>query len=357
MSQEAPIIFKSPPPARERIRRLLTVVSAGYLAGLLSLLISMEWIGERNWVLSVLLYVPAHFWFLPMWGLIPCALLVQPRLSLWLAGGGLAAFLLFTPYHWSRRPSPPKPGSITLLTNNIANSNHWSVQPFIREQNPDIVALQEAPHRQLNYSKEFPDRFVAQYAQFLVLSKYPILSATSVPGAVWRGSPVAAKFELSVNGKRLIVYNVHLPTPRSDFGKLAGPGLARETLGPGWNRKRSDGMSYRESMEARVALAENLARRISMEQLPFVLMGDFNMPDRGYIHRLFSSRFADAFAVSGRGWGRTFPGFGSHGFGMLGPWLRIDYLFAGKGWKPVDCKTEPDRRSKHRAVVACFEPE
>jgi endonuclease/exonuclease/phosphatase family metal-dependent hydrolase len=314
----------------------------------------MEWIGERNWILSLLIYVPAHLWLMPLGVLVPACLYFRSWRFLWPLGCVILAFFLFAPCRWAGQPEPPA-GSLTFLTNNIANNNRQSVQPFIREQAPDIIALQEARGRKLNYSKAFPGRFVEGCNQFILISKYPVLSAAVVEKADWLGRPVAARFELSVNGRRMVVYNIHLPTPRPDFAKLLGFGMLRETLGAARNRRGSDGRSYRESMDARIELAENLVRQISAEKLPFVLMGDFNMPDHGYIYHLFASKFTDAFAKSGRGWGWTFPGFGSHDFGMLGPWLRIDYLFAGQGWKPVFCKTEPGRRSKHRAVVACFE--
>lgn len=348
------IILKPPASGPGHAGRLIFLASTFYVMVLLSLLVSMEWIGERNWILSILIYAPVYLWLLPLAVLVPACLFFHARRCLWVLGCGILIFFLFEPYRpgWHQAQ---KNSGVTFLTNNIANSNRQSVQPFIREQNPDIIALQEAGRRQLNYSKEFPDRFVLGCNQFLLISKYPILSAKAVDQAVWHGEPVAVRFELSVNGQQMVVYNIHMPTPRRDFAKLRGSGLARETIDAARNRKKSDGMSYSESMKARVELAETLVQQISAEKLPFVLMGDFNMPDHGYIYHLFASKFTDAFAKCGRGWGWTFPGFGSRAFGMAGPWLRLDYLFAGKGWKPVCCKTEPGRKSKHRAVVACFE--
>ncbi|MEI8340540.1 MAG: endonuclease/exonuclease/phosphatase family protein, partial [Verrucomicrobiota bacterium] len=271
----------------------------------------------------------------------------------------LGVCLIFTlfvyrPFHWS---TVVKPGnrSLVFLTNNVANNNHQSFRPFVQDENPDVIALQDAALRSRNYAKEFPDRFVTGCDQFILISKYPILSAQPVPGADWLGHPVAARFEISVNGELITVFNVHMPTPRPDFAKLRRTGLLREMLSSTWNRKRPDNRSYRESMQARIELAQNLVRRIAEEKQPFVVMGDFNMPDHGYIHHLFASRFRDAFPLKGRGWGATFPGFGKRNFLMPGPWLRIDYIFAGTGWKIEYCRTEPDRRSKHRGVAAGLE--
>jgi vancomycin resistance protein VanJ len=79
------------------------------------------------------------------------------------------------------------------------------------------------------------------------------------------------------------------------------------------------------------------------------------MPSRGHIHGLFASHLTDAFAACGRGYGLTFPGYTSNPLTLFGPWLRIDYLFAGRGFKPIYCNTERERKSQHRAVAARFE--
>jgi endonuclease/exonuclease/phosphatase (EEP) superfamily protein YafD len=93
------------------------------------------------------------------------------------------------------------------------------------------------------------------------------------------------------------------------------------------------------------------------EKLPYIVCGDFNTPDNGYIHRILAERMIDAHATAGNGWGLTFPGGTGGRAARHGPWLRIDYAYAGRGWKPVYCETDPGRRSQHRAVAAYFVPD
>jgi len=351
---QPPAVVKTQVTDKQIIRTILYRTTFVYTLFQLLLLIFMHLVGERYWLLSILIYLPVMFWLLPLGVLTPFCLIYRPKLCLWHLGCLLFTLFYYQTFHWNNGASP-KNETLILLTNNIANNNRQSVEPYIKAENPDIIALQEATGRSNLYAKTYPDRFVSGINQFVLISKFPIISTTIVNTPLWLGQPVAARFEISVHGENIAVYSIHLPTPRPDFVKLRGTGWLRESLGPSWNRKRSDGRSYRESMAARVELARGLVSRISEEKEPFFLMGDFNMPDCGYIHSLFSAKFEDAFASAGRGWGLTFPGFGNHAFLMRGPWLRIDYLFAGRGWKTVDCHTEPDRRSKHRAVVARFE--
>jgi len=325
-----------------------------YVLLLAALLASLHWLGERNWVLSILLYLPGYLFFLPLAVLTPICLYSRPKLCFWHLGCVFFTLFFYQTFRWSPAHAP-KGATLTVLTNNIANNNNRSLRPFIQAENPDVIAIEDATNRAGSYARQFPDRFVEGCDQFVLISKFPIISASAVQQPGWLGRPVAARYEISVNGESIVIYTIHMPTPRPDFAKLRGFGLLREIFNETGNRKLRDGRSYREAMEARIELARQLAGRFSEEKLPFLLAGDFNMPDHGFIYHLFSSRFTDAFANSGRGWGLTFPGFGSHEFKMPGPWLRIDYIFAGKGWKPVDCRTEPDRRSKHRAVVARLE--
>ena len=113
--------------------------------------------------------------------------------------------------------------------------------------------------------------------------------------------------------------------------------------------------SYREWLEARLVLARQLAAVFEKETLPFLVAGDFNMPDHGLVYHTFAGKLQDAHARTGRGWGQTFPGSREGRIAALvGPWLRLDYIFAGPGWKPLFCRVADDDRSQHRAVLARF---
>jgi endonuclease/exonuclease/phosphatase family metal-dependent hydrolase len=310
----------------------------------------MELLGERCWPLAILLYLPQRLFLLPLIVLVPAALLAEVSLGTYamLVGTGII-FLWHVPFYPGMGGSS-EPVKIKIITNNYGQNHGHLLHPFIAAEDPDFVAIEESSHQAPLFQRMYPERTVSQVGQFMLMSKAPVKSATSLGWPLWLGNPVAAVFEVPWQGEDLAIYVVHLPTPRGDFAKLTGLGLLRELAGR--NRRRSDNMSFAEAMTARVQLARDLASVLSREQRPFVAVGDFNMPPDGYVHRVISWGLTDCFEQAGRGFGFTFPWDTGNPLTFGQAWLRIDYVLAGPGWHANDCRVEPERRSQHRAVVA-----
>jgi vancomycin resistance protein VanJ len=350
---DSPLSQEGQPGAAPRpslFRRAVALAIIGYTTALIVLFPAMQFIGERWWPLAVLLYLPQSLFLLPLIVLIPAALLAEVSTgSYCLLGICLIIFFWHLPFY-PGISGAPGPATMKLMTNNYDGNHGLSLQPFISQEDPDFVAIEDAENQAGAFRRANPGRIVTAEGQFLLMSKAPITSASFLPWPKWRGAPVAAVFETPWRGQNIAIYVVHLPTPRWDFAKLAGLGVVREILGR--NRRRSDGMSFSESMTARVQLARDLASVIAREQRPFVLAGDFNMPPYGYVHRVITGGLTDCFAQSGRGFGFTFPSDSHNPLTLGEPWLRIDYIIAGPGWHSVDCEVEPHRRSEHRPVVA-----
>jgi endonuclease/exonuclease/phosphatase family metal-dependent hydrolase len=195
-------------------------------------------------------------------------------------------------------------------------------------------------------------------AQFLLLTPHEIVSANPVNDALWRGKPVAARFVIKAAGREIALYNVHLPTPRNSLRHVISPRVALEML---WlaDAPTDDQPSYRRWLRARVALAEQLHGVFSRESLPFLVAGDLNTPEHGVVYHQISAGLQDAHATTGRGWGYTFPSDAKKDGRLariFGAWLRLDYVFAGKGFTPSECRVASDERSQHRAVLARFAP-
>ena len=98
-------------------------------------------------------------------------------------------------------------------------------------------------------------------------------------------------------------------------------------------------------------MAEHFLHIALDERRPVLVAGDFNLPDRGFLYRMFRRNMVDAHKARGRGYGYTFPGDTKNPLTLFRPWLRLDYVFAGFEWKILRCRTEPSRRSQHRAVA------
>jgi endonuclease/exonuclease/phosphatase family metal-dependent hydrolase len=245
----------------------------------------------------------------------------------------------------NRTPPPLK-----LLQNNYGQNHGFALQPYIDRENPDFVALEEGNGYEEGFRRGNPGRTVTVRGQFILISKEPVHKAELMPWPLWHGAPVGARFVTTWNGKEMVIYAIHLPTPRNDFGKLAGVGLIREMIGH--NGGHIGSISFAESMRQRVELARELSDVFDQETEPFVAMGDFNAPSDGFVHHVVTRNMVDAFAAAGRGFGFTFPGDAHNPLSLGEPWLRIDYILAGPGWQVTNCWVEPGRRSEHRAVVA-----
>jgi vancomycin resistance protein VanJ len=332
------------------LRRVVTFSIFGYVILLMALFMAMSVIGERWWPLAVPLYLPQRLFLLPMMVLIPAALLAEVSRGFYaILAGAVIIFLWHVPFHVGIGGSSG-PLKIKVISNNYGQNHGLQIQPFIAAEDPDFVALDDAAGQGLAFQRAYPDRTVRAVGQFVFISKAPVKSAVSLAWPKWRGGPIAAVFEVPWQGEDIAIYAIHLPTPRGDFAKLAGLGLLKELAGR--NRRRSDDMSFGEAMTARVQLARDLSTVLSHEERPFIAMGDFNMPSNGYVHHVITNGLVDCFAQAGWGFGFTFPCDTNNPLTLGQPWLRLDYILGGPGWRASDCRVEPDRRSQHRAVVA-----
>jgi vancomycin resistance protein VanJ len=336
------------------IRSALGWLTLIYGGGLLVGMAALEWWGERFWVLSVLLYAPPQILLLPLALLTPLCLLFRARLCLWHLACVLVMAFGFMTFRWagsSRRDDK----MITAVTFNCGESYRPQMAAFIEQEKPDFILLQDAGYRGPELAAKLPGSFVAGHREFVLVSRYPVIKSGLVAEPNWEGRPVAARFEVMVKDQPLVLYSVHLPTPRHELSRFIG---GRRILGDLVGRKqREPGFgNYREWLDKRIQLASALAKVFKDEKQPFIVGGDFNTPDHGYIYHLFAAEMTDAFTVAGRGWGLTFPGHTRNPLTAFGPWLRLDYFFTGRGWRAVECRPEPGDRSQHKAVLARFEP-
>ncbi len=324
-----------------------------YVGALALLLVWLEWRGEHFALTGALLFAPPLVLLLPLLILAPYCLLARPRLIILQAAAIALVVFGFMGFRWTP-PQPARDGEIRLITHNVGQGSRPQFHSFVAAENPDVIALQDARGRGTEFAKKYPAHHVVSRSEFVLISRFPILHSDPVDQAKWFGRPIAARFELLCHDRTLIIYNVHLPTPRQQLNRfLSGRALADLLVEEDSTRRPS---TYGEWTRARLKLANELAGVFAREPLPFLVCGDFNTPDHGVIYHTIARHLTDAHLRSGRGWGFTFPGPTSNPFSLRGPWLRIDQAFAGRGWEPISCAPEPGRRSQHCAVVARFIP-
>ncbi|MBI3876505.1 MAG: endonuclease/exonuclease/phosphatase family protein, partial [Verrucomicrobia bacterium] len=328
---------------------LVTAATVLYVFVFSLALYAVEFEAEDNIYTAALLYLPPYGWLIP--SAVLGFLCAATRPMLCILHAVCAAFLLW--FWMGYRMNDPKPArgpALTVVSNNVGQNHGKSIEPFVQAEEADLIVLQDAMSRGPEYARKFPSHYIVGQDEFLLISKFPIRSQGRVPVLNGGKEPVAAWFEVDWKGRTVVVYSVHLPTPRRQLEALKGLGLLATLFGSsgghGSKVKLDSGAFWANQKQ----LAEGIVAQLQAERRPFIVCGDFNAPDHGVVYRTFSARLTDSFHKAGHGYGFSFPGDS-----WFSAWLRLDQIWAGTGFDPVYAATETERPSQHRAVVARLE--
>jgi endonuclease/exonuclease/phosphatase (EEP) superfamily protein YafD len=335
------------------LRRIMMVLNVGYAALLTLLLALLEWRAETHWFLSFALFIPPQMWLLPIGLFAPLTFLIQPRWCyLYLGCVVLVLFVYMDPQFAGG--STPTGRTITLLTNNRGQDNKQSPSDYVAAKNPDLVVYQEAG-KEAQYAKAYPDHYVRGVNEFTLISRFPIRQIELLPLRGLNNRPIVMRAVVDWEGTDLVIYNLHLSSPRDELQPMAAGGLLAAFFGGRGGYGESLRNKSAAFWEHQRALATEIADRAKAETAPTLIAGDFNVPNHGMIYGRFRKDFAEAFEEAGGGYGLNFPGFTRNPLTGFGPWLRLDNIFCNAQLRPVECEAEPHRRSQHRSMVATFE--
>lgn len=358
------------------IRLLIRWTVLGYCAVLMLQFMLMHFVGERNIFFAFCLYLPPAIWAVPAGALAPlCFVFLEWRgLAVCCATLLLGAYAAFD-FKPRLSPVPVTPpekrsqSTLVVLTNNRGQHANHSMKPFKNEVRPDVMVFQEAGSVSARYLAD-PDYAEFKHGrdtgEFACVSRFPVLSMDPVEvetKSLTRTSAtapprldktiVAARVVIDFNGRQIVIYNVHLPSPRDTLRYYFRGAFIYGLIGiPGtpFSAKRE---ANQEGWDIRSEMLKQLLERASKETNPVILAGDFNMPSPGWNHSLVTASYDDAHEKAGAGFGFTFPGLTHNPLSLGGPWMRIDYVFsAAKTWTPRTSIAEPDRPSQHRATAA-----
>ena len=338
-----------------RLRWAVRLLNLAWLLAVILLWAALRWVGEGNLTLAFFLFLPPTVWLLP---LIPLGLLavVFDWRSLPVLGATalVCVFgLMGLSIHGSHEPQPGQK-ALTILTYNRGENANTSLQPFKNTVKPDVIVLQDAAFRSRRYVnslgyEEFG--YGDDIGEFTLISRYPVTGKDLV---LHRGKAVAARFTLDLGGTPVAVYVTHLDTPREPLMALRRGAFLWGVLGPlrsKWAEKRD---SYEGFWHEQIAAAEAIVTRAEAETIPCLIAGDFNAPSQGRIHRRLTRTFTDSHDAAGFGFGYTFPGVTRNPLSLGGPWMRLDKILGGPGWKATWSRAEKGRPSQHCALAAQF---
>ena len=310
------------------------------------LIAAMHLLGQSNVTVAALMYAPP----LP-WLVAPALLLIPALLFDWKSG--LVLLLSVPAYlYWHTDFIPQGPGSevrrsmhtVKVLTWNRGQAKKASLSQLKRELRPDLIFLQDAKltHYQNNpdYS-DFPT--IHGVGDFVMLSRWPALSMDPLfpprDAAVTERRAWGVRCVVAAAGRRCVIYNLHLPTPRDALesymrGAFLWGILGHLPLGD-WEAKR---LHYEAFWQPYLTFAENFRRQLAQEIGPVLVLGDFNTPPFGPIHQGLTDGLIDCHRAAGSGFGYTFPGDTRNPLAFFQPWLRLDRVHASDHWKPLSCR-------------------
>jgi len=329
--------------------------SAAYAAVVIAGLTAVKLIGEAYWLTGILLFLPPFGWLSPLLILAPLALCYARVACLFQLTAILMVTGVYLRFQWHRPPFPSGK-ALTILSNNTGQRDTGRLVTFVNQVKPDLIALQDALpglSEQLQGKRE--RTHTAKVGEFVLVSRFPIVRSGPVelPGSP--NTPLAAWFEIDTGDHTIVLYNVHFPTPRPLFAQLRGQGFRAELIRGGGIYSREVREQVTAAMRQNLSLAEELIRALADQPLPFLVVGDFNAPGPSRAQGLFRAAWTDFHSAAGRGYGLTFPGTTRNPLAGFGPWLRLDYLFASVGIRPLDTWVEPRGPAQHLAVVGRFE--
>lgn len=332
---------------------------------------------------------PANWWFISVLGLafpfllllvilfmLAWLMLLRPKhslisfISLLIGFKSISVFVVF---HQPRSFNTVKtPGSFRVATWNVArfielkrNNNKGSetrlkMMDQIKEQNADVVCLQEF-HTCTN--PEFYDNIAAvqalgypyyhfsfdadgdrHYYSSIIFSRFPIIDSGRVRFPRPSLPEVLLHADLLVNKDTIRVYTTHLQSlqfSRHDYERIEKIKSAEDSLlanSKGILSKLKKGITYR-SIQADI-----VHEVMGNSPHPYLLCADLNDVPNSYTYFTVRDNLQDAFLKKGTGIGRSFT--------SLSPTLRIDYILANDQLDILQFKRVTRKYSDHFMLVA-----
>jgi endonuclease/exonuclease/phosphatase family metal-dependent hydrolase len=333
-----------------RTIELLELLTWLSLAGVLTVWVLLGIVSERWWLGTILMYLPRSPYLLPAVGLGVWAVLRKHRRALCV--NVVAALLVLGPL-MDLQGNPAKVFQTTRRTGPdlcIATCNVHNYRPYfgrlldeVSHVNPDIVAFQEAFTDTPKLASYFHGWNVEHVDEYFVASRYPVkLLETYFSTAYDRIG--GGRFEVETPQGKILVYNIHPTSPRKGLVEVRP-----------WSPITNTGVG-RVERHATLRGEEIHAMREFIHagdpELPFVVVGDFNMPCDSNLYQAAWSGLADAFKQGGFGYGYTILCYTGTIWPNHCPWLQVDHILTSSHWETLRCWVGSSDGSDHRMMIA-----
>lgn len=236
-------------------------------------------------------------------------------------------------------------------------STRHQILQIIHDQQPDIINIEEfytkakgkkAIRDSINKVLETQQYYFQPFsgtandgAGLAIFSKFPIINQ-GVIRLTNDGSDTNAIFiDVTVNGKTIRVYCVHLQSfllDAQDHGYVDSAQIGRADI----HASRRIGSKLKTAFIRRSKQVKMIKKHLATCPYPFIIAGDFNDTPSSYVVNQMSAGLKNAFVEKGRGLGKTYNGDI--------PNYQIDYIMASPQFDIVNYLVIEKKLSDHYPV-------
>ena len=313
----------------------------------------MEFPRLTNIGLAFPLFLLINVGFLVFW------LLFKKRFALIPIAGFLIGYSPIRTYCPLNLPKTASDSTLKVLSYNVyfagesvSDGTKERVLDFLRQENADIVCLQEIYFKKDDYPTlhaMYP-YVSSEYGSggtdyITTLSRYPIIKREDMPAEKGRHS--TAVF-LDIDGDTVIVVNnhlasTHLSTEGENFKKILEGNLASDSAAITSKNIAGKLSEATVCRAAQVKCLESFLEKHHGQSI--ILCGDFNDGPISNSRHVVAQHLTDCYREAGNGPGIS---YNDHHF-----YVRIDHIFCSDDWEPQSCKVMSKiKHSDHYPIVS-----
>lgn len=242
-------------------------------------------------------------------------------------------------------------GRFSMMGNSRENTEACmdSVVSFLRENDPDIICLQEFRVDNLSSIRPFLASafrgyepvwyfYTGEYGCYgnVTLSRFPVRGKGKL--IFDRSANLAIYTDVMVGDSLLRIYNCHFESYSISLEQLV------KSLGRDRGILKETETKMRRSIGRRPRQVDQVFRHIAESPVEALICGDFNDSPMSYTYYKMKKGREDSFVQAGNGFGAT--------YSTLWPLLRIDYILYPKEFAAVGHRTPKVPFSDHYPVIA-----
>lgn len=248
-------------------------------------------------------------------------------------------------YKFGGTPRVITSSAIKVMTYNVRlfNKYHWipednvesRIAEVVREEDPDILCLQEFHKDEEGLFSNYPHRYVEYKTGRMgqvIYSRYPIVAKGSLDFPNSGNNAIYADLEIGRDTVR--VYNVHLQSfkinPEAEEITQENSNRIANRMGKAFARQKEQADIFEQHRDS--------------SAYPVITCGDLNNTQFSAVYKQIRGEAADTFEEEGQGTGKTY-------YFRYYP-LRIDFIFAGPDIEVVSHKNRYDFYSDHYPVIS-----